>query len=103
MHACRSSCNVRQLTGCASRRPSVSTCDALSAHILCATCSIALQSTSIWTNAIGLEAHVNTNEEIERQINAPTFGGGGGRAARRAAAAEVVEATGADWRTVQDA
>ena len=66
--------------------------------VLCADCSIALQSTSIWTNAIGLEAHVNTNEEIERQINAPTFGGGGGRAARRAAAAEVVEATGAGLR-----
>lgn len=37
---------------------------------------------------------MNRNEEIERQINAPTFGGGGGRAARRAAAAEAVEATG---------
>lgn len=57
-------------------------------------CSVALQSTSIWTNAIGMEQQVNRNEEIERQINAPTFGGGGGRAARRAAAAEAVEATG---------
>lgn len=62
-------------------------------------CSVALQQTSIWTTAIGMEKHENTNSVIEATLNAPGMLGGGAVGskrgeARRAAAAAAVEAAG---------
>lgn len=43
-------------------------------------CSVALQQTSIWTSAIGVEKFENANSAIEEMIYAPGQGGGGRKA-----------------------
>lgn len=62
--------------------------------------SVAHNTHSIWTNAVGLEQEGGNNAAVENSLNAPQFGGG--RASRRAAAAEVVEKTGGFNTSVED-
>ncbi|DBB14605.1 hypothetical protein WJX82_009357 [Trebouxia sp. C0006] len=62
--------------------------------------SVAHNTHSIWTNAVGLEREGGNNAAVEGSLNAPQAGGG--RASRRAAAAEVVEKTGGFDTSVED-
>ncbi|KAL0019758.1 hypothetical protein WJX79_001625 [Trebouxia sp. C0005] len=62
--------------------------------------SVAHNTHSIWTNAVGLEREGGNNAAVEGSLNAPQVGGG--RASRRAAAAEVVEKTGGFDTSVED-
>lgn len=56
-------------------------------------CSTALQTTSIWSNTIGLQQdQAGTNSAVEASIYAPG-GGGRGREAKRQRAQELIEAS----------
>lgn len=57
--------------------------------------SVALQQTSIWTTAIGVEKFEPVNSVIEATLNAPGVAGGGRRAKQQAAAQAVAAAGGA--------
>jgi uncharacterized Ntn-hydrolase superfamily protein len=53
---------------------------------------VALQQTSIWTTAIGVEKFEPVNSVIEATLNAPGVAGGGRRAKQQAAAQAVAAA-----------
>lgn len=83
---------------------SQTTCTYQSMHILTPASlrqrSVAMHQTSIWTSAIGVEKHENTNSVIEATLNAPGMGTGKRGDARRAAAAAAIQATGSAARAL---